>query len=121
VLQRVARRVSCEWFEERAATAATSTEDPMFELVHGHPGTGKSKVIEWQRELFEAVLGWQHGVQFVCLAFQNTMAGNIGGQTIHTWSGIPPQDNSTERRSKPADIDELFIHPVSVAPLDPHR
>ena len=31
--------------------------------------TGKSKVIAWIRELFEHVLGWQHGVQFVCLAY----------------------------------------------------
>ena len=35
------------------------------------------------------MLGWQHGVQFVCLAFQNTMAAQIAGETIHHWSGIP--------------------------------
>ena len=48
-------------------------------------------------------------VLFVCLAFQNFMAANISGQTVHTWGGIPAQDNSEERRGKPVDIDELFI------------
>jgi hypothetical protein len=109
VLDRVASRASCEWFEEWAGTAATSTEEPLFDLVHGEPGTGKSRVIAWQRELFEDVLGWDHGAQFVCLAYQNAMAANIDGHTIHHWGGIPAQDNNEERRSKPADIDELFI------------
>ena len=41
--------------------------------------------------------GWQHGVQFVCLAFQNAMAAHINGFTIHHWSGIParPKDGNT--------------------------
>ena len=68
-------------------------------------------LIAWMRRLMEEGLGWEHGVQFVCLAFQNMMAANIDGQTIHNWSGIPAQDNSDERRSKPADIDE----PISTA------
>ena len=28
-------------------------------------------------------------MQFVCLAFQNSMASQIGGCTLHHWSGIP--------------------------------
>ena len=58
-------------------------------MAHGQPGCGKSRLIGWIREAFEEVLGWQHGVQFVCLAFQNTMAAQIAGETIHHWSGIP--------------------------------
>ena len=57
-------------------------------MAHGHPGCGKSRLIAWIRELFEKVLGWQHGLQFVCLAFQNTMAAQIAGETIHHWCGI---------------------------------
>ena len=34
-------------------------------------------------------LGWEHGVQFICLAFQNAMAAQINGFTVHHWSGIP--------------------------------
>ena len=41
------------------------------------------------RELMEDGLGWQHGVQFVCIAFQNAMAAHIQGATIHHWSGVP--------------------------------
>ena len=66
-----------------------STSEPLFDMAHGQPGCGKSRLIAWIREAFEEVLGWQHGVQFVCLAFQNTMAAQIAGETIHHWSGIP--------------------------------
>ena len=41
------------------------------------------------RELMEKGLGWIHGIQFVCLAFQNAMAAQINGFTIHHWTGIP--------------------------------
>ena len=36
-----------------------------------------------------ASAGWTHGVQFVRLAFQNPMACQIDGCTLHHWSGIP--------------------------------
>ena len=55
-------------------------------------------MIHWMRQLMEKGLGWQHGVQFVCLAFQNAMAAHINGFTIHHWSGIPTRptaNNST--------------------------
>ena len=41
------------------------------------------------RERMEVGLGWIHGRQFVCLAFQNAMAAQINGFTIHHWFGIP--------------------------------
>ena len=109
VLQHVAARITREWFEERDDSAPVSTEEPLFRLLHGLPGTGKSKVIAWIRELFESILGWQHGVQFVCLAFQNMMAGNIDGLTIHTWGGIPFQDVTDAYRSNPEEINELYV------------
>ncbi len=58
----------------------------------GYQALAKSKVISWLRRLFEDVLGWRHGVQFVCLAFQNAMATHIYGQTIHHWSDIPAHE-----------------------------
>ena len=58
-------------------------------MIHGFPGTGKSRVISWMRKLMEEGLGWEHGVQFVCLAFQNAMAAQINGNTLHHWTGIP--------------------------------
>ena len=33
-------------------------------------------------------LGWKHGIEFVCLAFQNAMAALTDGYTIHHWSGM---------------------------------
>ena len=36
-----------------------------------------------------ASAGWTHGVQFVRLVFQNSMAVQIDGCTLHHWSGIP--------------------------------
>ena len=41
------------------------------------------------RQLMEEGLGWKHSVQFVCLAFQNAMAAQINGYTVHHWAGIP--------------------------------
>ena len=49
-------------------------------------------MIAWMRELMEEGLGWEHGVQFVCLAFQNAMAAHINGFTVHHWSGIPARN-----------------------------
>ena len=58
--------------------------DPLFDIIHGYPGTGKSRIIAWLRELMEEGLGWSHGTEFVCLAFQNAMAALIDGYTtIH--------------------------------------
>ena len=59
-----------------------------MDTVHGFPGTGENRVIAWMRELMEVGLGWIHGRQCVCLAFQNAMAAQINGFTIHHWSGI---------------------------------
>ena len=107
VLRHVAARVKQECLEERAGTAAMSNDDPLFELVHGLPGTGKSRVIAWIRELFVEILGWTHGSQFVCLAFQNTMAANINGSTIHSWSGIPVFNNTRGHWQGARDIGAL--------------
>ena len=82
-------RLKVELREMAQRSTEQSLEEPLLDLIHGFPGTGKSKIIQWMRRLMEAGLGWQHGVQFVCLAFQNAMAAQINGFTIHHWSGIP--------------------------------
>ena len=74
-------------------TINTSDQEPLLDFIHGFPGTGKSVLIFWMRVLMEQGLGWEHGVQFVCLAFQNAMAAAIDGYTIHNWSGIPIRDD----------------------------
>ena len=89
MLEHVAERVEKEMTEERSDMVASTGYDPIFNLIHGIPGAGKSKVIAWICELFTDVLGWESGTQFVCLAVQNTMAASIGGYTIHHWASIP--------------------------------
>ena len=73
-----------------------------MDLIHGFPGTGKSEMIRWMRDLLENVLGWQHGVQFVNLAYLNSMAASINGETIHHWSGIPAMESEGASGSRDA-------------------
>ena len=54
-------------------------EEPMRGFIHGPPGTGKSRLIYWIRRLFTEALGWEHGKQFLCVAFQNRVAHAMGG------------------------------------------
>ena len=49
-----------------------------------------------------ASAGWTHGVQFVCLAFQNSMASQIGGCTLHHWSGNPVSETDGTALTKDA-------------------
>ena len=54
-------------------------EEPLRGLVHGLFGTGKSKIILFIRRLFTEALGWEHGVDFIFVAFQNRVAYAMGG------------------------------------------
>ena len=83
------KRLKLEWVEKHRGDINAAKAEPILDLVHGFPGTGKSAVIAWMRKLMEDGLGWVHGVQFVCLAFQNAMAAQINGHTIHHWTGLP--------------------------------
>ena len=85
-------RLKAERREQVSDTTNRGPGEPMLDLIHGFPGTGKSAVIAWMRELMEDGLGWEHGVHFVCLAFQNAMAAQLNGFTVHHWSGIPTRD-----------------------------
>ena len=88
-LASVLKRLVKEAEVERRGQSRSSDGEPLFDMVHGVPGAGRSKLIAWLRCAFEQVLGWVHGVQFACIAFQNAMAAHIGGFTIHHWTGIP--------------------------------
>ena len=87
-----AERLKAERREQVSNTINKGSGEPLLDLIHGFPGTGKSAVIAWMREIMEEGLGWEHGVQFVCLAFQNAMAAHINGFTVHHWSGIPARN-----------------------------
>ena len=61
----------------------------MREMIQGLPGSGKSELIKWIRRAFTEVYGYEHGVHFVCIASQNTMAALVNGFTNHSWGGVP--------------------------------
>ena len=87
-LEHFTERLKTERREQLSDHINHGSGEPLLDLVHGFPGTGKSAVIAWMRQLMEDGLGWEHGSQFVCLAFQNAMAAQISGHTVHHWSGI---------------------------------
>jgi len=66
-LQALGRRLCTETRNEADDSLRETEEEPMFDLVHGIPGSGKSALISWVREMFEEVMQWKHGVQFVTL------------------------------------------------------
>ena len=80
----VIQRCALEAREERRDEINADLAEPSREMVHGLPGAGKSRVIHWIKDFFINVLGWEHGVEFVTLASQNTMAALVGGRTLHS-------------------------------------
>ena len=87
-------RLKLEVLELKQHTVNAAPKEPLLDLIHGFPGTGKSELIKWMRQLMEDGLKWEHGVQFICLAFQNATAAQMNGHTIHHWSGIPARNES---------------------------
>ena len=79
----------------------------------GIPGAGKTACIKWAKRFFNEALGWESGMQYQCLASQNTMAALIGGQTIHSWGRIPinatDANDKMHKNNKDGDIDELYV------------
>ena len=69
-------------------------------------------LLKWVKEMFENVCQWEHGVQYQCVATQNTMASLIGGKTVHNWAHIPINmtDATEKARTKnlEGDVDALF-------------
>lgn len=57
--------------------------EPMLAMIRGVPGSGKSEVIKWARELFIDQLGWKHGVEFICAASMLPMAAHVQKVSVH--------------------------------------
>ena len=81
----------------------------MLDYLTGDPGTGKTEILGWLRDLFEGQLGWTHGNEFVYLAQQNTMAGAIAGFRIHSWGDISqnPEDAAEQKNMKRIGLSEM--------------
>ena len=63
--------------------------EPKRFILRGIPGAGKSKLLFWLRDFYEEVSAWTHGVQFVFVASQNSMAALIAGSTLHSYGMVP--------------------------------
>ena len=87
---------------------STDCEEPMRALIHGLPGAGKSRVINWIRRLFMEARDWTHGVQFLCVAFQNKAAYAMGGSTLHSAGDLPIGGSSNASKLAHQDINEVF-------------
>ena len=100
-LRSVAKR--CE--EEAADLSRPGAKygsEPMRCGLFGLPGAGKTECSKLQKRFFEECLGWEAGIQYQCVAPQNTMAALLGGSTCHTWGQVPinPTDALATRSSK---------------------
>ena len=82
--------------------------EPLIELIHGEPGTGKSQVLKWIVGLFTEVMGWKHEVHFMCVAFQNSMAAAIKGTTLHSGADLPLATEDGKCKTH-TDIDQLWL------------
>ena len=96
VLNKVHERCLIEQGIESAGVDAIrrqeEAEEPLFRLIHGLPGSGKSQIIQWLRSYFEDVWHWEESIHFQFVAPLNSMAANIGGATLHSWGEIAWQD-----------------------------
>ena len=113
VLRRVDRRCALEAREWHSNTCNRDPdEEPERLMVQGLPGAGKSELIWWLRSYFEEVLGWEHGVQFVCVAWMNTMANLVGGFTTHRFGAVPINkqqgDAAKDAQWSTPDANQLF-------------
>jgi len=55
--------------------------------------------------MFTEALGWQHGDEFICVAFQNRVAHAMGGSTMHSGGDI---GIGGQRSLDKTDIDVLY-------------
>ena len=83
-------------------------EEPLRGLIHGLPGTGKSRVIKWICRMFTEALGWEHGVEFICVAFQNRVAYAMGGAALHAVGNMSVSTAVASRKLSHNDVDILF-------------
>ena len=61
---------------------------PLSWLLHGPPGTGKTHVLQFLRQLFQEKLGYTEGIDFIVSTFQAVNAADVKGCTIHQAFGL---------------------------------
>ncbi|CAJ1402349.1 unnamed protein product [Effrenium voratum] len=81
--ERVRSGLNSKQWEMLRVVIALRRAEPLAWLLHGPPGTGKSHVLKFLRELFEEQLGYAQGIDFEVAAFQAVNAADIRGRTLH--------------------------------------
>eukprot|EP00973_Karenia_brevis_P094325 12421914-Karenia_brevis.AAC.1 len=59
-LDRFNDQLKGEYADATLQRSMGDSQEPLLDLIHGFPGTGKSALISWMRELLVEGLGWQH-------------------------------------------------------------
>ena len=104
MLKLVANRVMVETGLISVEQSLQKSLDPLIWLLHGPPGTGKSHVLTFIRELFD-MMGYTYGLDYEVVAFQAVNAADLGGKTMHKafgWkrSGDRPQESARREAHK---------------------
>ena len=93
VIQCIHLRTKYEHFVEQNMTMEEDIKDfspkPMFHLLHGLPGAGKSQVLQWLQSYWQTVWQFESGIHFAFVAYSNSMADNINGFTMHSFFNLP--------------------------------
>eukprot|EP00434_Breviolum_minutum_P042312 symbB.v1.2.037656.t1/scaffold5622.1/size25200/1 len=98
-LQLVVDRILVEAGLIRRERSITQTDDPLVWLLHGPPGTSKSHVLGFLRQLFELV-GYTYGLDYEVVAFQAVNAADLKGKTIHSAFGFDRQKQGDKAASE---------------------
>ena len=97
VIQNVHLRSKYEYFVENNLPLSSDiqhmTPCPMCHLIHGLPGAGKSKSLQWLQSYWETVWNYKQGTHFAFVAYSNSMADNINGLTRHSFFSLSWKTN----------------------------
>eukprot|EP00973_Karenia_brevis_P010268 1391873-Karenia_brevis.AAC.1 len=87
VISQIHLRCKYEFFVENKphleADIQHCTQQSMCHLIHGLPGAGKSKLLQWLQSYWETAWKYERGIHFAFVAYSNSMADNINGFTMH--------------------------------------
>ena len=65
----------------------------MCHLIHGMPGAGKSKLLQWLQSDWETVWKYERGIHLAFVANSRSMADNINGFAMHNFLSLPWRTN----------------------------
>ena len=66
-------------------------------------------MINWIISMFTDAMQWEHGVEFICAAFQNRVAHAMCGDTLHTSGGITIGHQKHSQKLQHNDVELLHI------------